>query len=120
MLASLAETDRAYVEDRLRNRFPRYQVTTKQNLKTMNTCLVGPEEGAPCLGQGKPVPEHAPLAGHQKSRTPAATPVEEPNVYYFCRRYGSPTWPSEPGAVALSRHGELQARRNHLKRRTSC
>ena len=34
----------------------------------INTCLVRPEEAAPCLTQGKPAQEHAPLAGHQKCR----------------------------------------------------
>jgi hypothetical protein len=43
----------------------------------MNTCLVDLKEAAPRLDQGKPAQEHAPFAGHQKCRTPAAASVEE-------------------------------------------
>jgi hypothetical protein len=44
-----------------------------------------PEETAPCLTQGKPEQEHAPLAGHQKSRTLAAAPVQEQNRTWLQR-----------------------------------
>jgi hypothetical protein len=45
----------------------------------MNTCVVGPEDAAPCFGQGKPAQERTPSASHQKCRTPAPAPVEEQN-----------------------------------------
>src|SRR5262245_15505399 len=56
-----------------------YNVSKAPELPTMNTCLIRPEEATPCLSQGKLAQEHAPLAGHEKSRTPMATPVEEQN-----------------------------------------
>jgi DNA-binding beta-propeller fold protein YncE len=57
----------------------------------MNTCLVDPQEAAPCLDQGKPAQEHAPLPGHQRSRTPAAALVEEQNQTSL-RRIGDRSW----------------------------
>jgi 6-phosphogluconolactonase len=75
----------------------------------MNTCLVRPEEAAPCLTQGKPAQEHAPLAGHEKSRTPAAAPVQEQNRTWLQRirnrslvmRASSALWAALAIAVSL-------------------
>src|ERR1700693_1558935 len=53
----------------------------------MNTRVEGPEEAAPCFGQGKPVAYRAPLAGHPKGRTPCAAPLG----------YSNQTWPRRIG-----------------------
>ena len=61
-----------------KGRPPRVQKKrSKKKPKTMSTCLVDLKEAAPRLDQGKPAQEHAPFAGHQKCRTPAAASVEE-------------------------------------------
>jgi 6-phosphogluconolactonase (cycloisomerase 2 family) len=43
----------------------------------MKTYLIDLEEAVPYLARENPAQEHAPLAGHQKSRTPAAAPMQE-------------------------------------------
>jgi 6-phosphogluconolactonase len=45
----------------------------------MKTYLIDLEEAVPNLARESPAQEHALLAGHQKSRTPAAAPVQEQN-----------------------------------------
>jgi 6-phosphogluconolactonase len=45
----------------------------------MKTYLIDLEEAVAYLARENPAQEHAPLAGHQKSRTPAAAPVQEQN-----------------------------------------
>jgi len=72
------------VEVRAQGPVPRMQ-KSEADPPTMNTCLVRPGEAAPCLTQGKPEQEHAPLAGHQKSRTLAAAPVQEQNRTWLQR-----------------------------------
>jgi 6-phosphogluconolactonase len=90
------------------SRFLRAQ-NSEADPPTMNTCLVRPEEAAPCLTQGKPAQEHAPLAGHEKSRTPAAAPVQEQNRTWLQRirnrslvmRASSALWAALAIAVSL-------------------
>jgi 6-phosphogluconolactonase len=75
----------------------------------MNTCLVDSQEAAPCLGHRKPAQEHDPLAGHEKSRTPAAAPVKEQNETWprligdrsWVLRACSALWPALAIAVSL-------------------
>src|SRR5262245_256465 len=75
----------------------------------MKTYLVGPEGAGPCLTQGKPAQEHAPLAGHQKCRSPAAAPVQEQNQTWLQRtrnrswvmRASSALWAALAIAVSL-------------------
>jgi 6-phosphogluconolactonase (cycloisomerase 2 family) len=45
----------------------------------MNPRIVLLEQAVPYLARGNPAQEHAPLAGHQKSRTPCAAPLRHPN-----------------------------------------
>jgi hypothetical protein len=71
--------------------FPRYSHDKAEPPQIMNACLVDSKEAAPCLGQGKPAQKLAPFAGHQKSRTLAAAPVEEPNQP-SSRRIGDRIW----------------------------
>jgi hypothetical protein len=71
--------------------FPRYSHDKADPPQTMNACLMDSKEAAPCLGQGKPAQKLAPFAGHQKSRTLAAAPVEEPNQP-SSRRIGDRIW----------------------------
>jgi 6-phosphogluconolactonase (cycloisomerase 2 family) len=44
----------------------------------MKTYLIDLKETVPCLVRGNPAQEHAPLAGHQKSRTPPAASLLHP------------------------------------------
>ena len=75
----------------------------------MNTSLVGPEEVAPYLGQGKPAQQEARFAGRQRSRRPGASSLEEPKQTWLQRirnrswvmRACSTLWPALAIAVSL-------------------
>jgi hypothetical protein len=51
--------------------------------QTMKTYLIDREEAVPYLARENPAQEHAALAGHQKSRTPAAAPGQEQALRTF-------------------------------------
>jgi hypothetical protein len=85
-------SDVTWLEDGLRQRIsPDIKSRQSRTPQTMNACLVDSKEAAPCLRQGKPAQKLAPFAGHQKSRTLAAAPVEEPNQP-SSRRIGDRIW----------------------------
>src|ERR1700726_373328 len=77
--------------------------------QTMKTYLIDREEAVAYLARENPAQEHAPLAGHQKSRTPAAAPLQEQNRTglqpirnrSWVMRAGSALWAALAVAVSL-------------------
>ena len=75
----------------------------------MKTYLIDREEAVAYLARENPAQEHAPLAGHQKSRTPAAAPLQEQNRTglqpirnrSWVMRAGSALWAALAIAVSL-------------------
>jgi len=70
---------------------PRVQKIEIESPMTMNTCLLYPKEGAPCLDQAKRGPKHCLLADCERGRTKRVVPVEEPNRMWL-RRISDRSW----------------------------